>query len=380
TKIRAITLSPAVNRDFSPVLYYYHLRHWMSQFKVRLGLLEPTVVVAVLILLTVYLIRLRAAPLAVFASGFAASGLEVVLLLAFQILYGSVYQQLGIIVTVFMAGLAAGAFGMMRGLKLSELRPSCSKATAGEIGRSSHLTTPPATGNEPPECGRGLSAPTKNRAAWQSSRGTEAPPTFNAPDARGQECPRYRRLLAQLAFAVAAFAALLPLCLMALARISGNGGFFLVQTVIALLTILLGALVGMQFPLAGRVCTAPTSRDRRSPSPWPSPHRMGRGNTPVPIATSSTPSDSPDSAQNVTLAPAEGERAGVRGQSDGMDSVENATATASRLYTADFVGACLGALLPSTLLIPLIGVPAVCLLIAALNAVAGVVVLRSGRR
>ena len=54
-----------------------------------------------------------------------------------------------------------------------------------------------------PECGRGLSAPTKNEVAWQSSRGTEAPPTFNAPDTRGQECPRYRRLLAWLAFAVA---------------------------------------------------------------------------------------------------------------------------------------------------------------------------------
>lgn len=100
----------------------------------------------------------------------------------------------------------------------------------------------------------------------------------------------------------------------------------------------------------------------------------------MPIATSSTPSDSPDSAQNVTLAPAEGERDGVRGQSDGMDSDENATLTASRLYTADFIGACLGALLPSTLLIPLIGVPAVCILIAALNAVAGIVVLRSSHR
>ncbi|MBI5817530.1 MAG: fused MFS/spermidine synthase [Verrucomicrobia bacterium] len=332
---RATGQSAALNRDFSPVLYYYHLLHWMNQFKLRFGLLEA----ALLVLLAVYLVRLRAAPLAVFASGFAASGLEVVLLLAFQILYGSVYQQLGIIVTVFMAGLAAGALGMMR-----------------------------------PECGRGLSAPTGSNVTCHNSRGTEAPPTFN------QASVRHRRQLAQLAFAIAAFAALLPLCLMALARVGGNGRFFLVQTAIALLTFLLAALVGMQFPLAGRVCTAPTSRDRRSPSPWPSPHRMGRGNTSVPIATGSTPSDSPDSAQNVPLAPAEGERAGVRGQSDGMDSVENATATASRLYTADFIGACLGALLPSTLLIPLIGVPAVCLLIAALNAVAGVVVLRSNRK
>ena len=39
----------------------------------------------------------------------------------------------------------------------------------------------------------------------------------------------------------------------------------------------------------------------------------------------------------------------------------------ARLYTADFVGACLGALLACTLLIPLIGVVGVCLVTAALN-------------
>ena len=38
---------------------------------------------------------------------------------------------------------------------------------------------------------------------------------------------------------------------------------------------------------------------------------------------------------------------------------------AARLYTADFVGACLGALLACTVLIPLIGVRGVCLLTAA---------------
>jgi predicted membrane-bound spermidine synthase len=46
---------------------------------------------------------------------------------------------------------------------------------------------------------------------------------------------------------------------------------------------------------------------------------------------------------------------------------DGTVAVASRLYTADFVGACLGALLASTLLIPLIGVVGVCLLTAALN-------------
>jgi len=47
-----------------------------------------------------------------------------------------------------------------------------------------------------------------------------------------------------------------------------------------------------------------------------------------------------------------------------------APAGLSRLYTADFVGASLGALLACTLLIPLLGIPGVCLLTAALNALA----------
>ena len=45
---------------------------------------------------------------------------------------------------------------------------------------------------------------------------------------------------------------------------------------------------------------------------------------------------------------------------------QNVAATAAKLYTADYVGASLGALLVSTLLIPLLGVTAVCLSTAAL--------------
>ena len=56
---------------------------------------------------------------------------------------------------------------------------------------------------------------------------------------------------------------------------------------------------------------------------------------------------------------------------------DGTVAGASRLYTADFVGAFLGALLACTLLIPLIGVWGVCLLTALLNVIGG---LAGGRR
>ena len=50
-------------------------------------------------------------------------------------------------------------------------------------------------------------------------------------------------------------------------------------------------------------------------------------------------------------------------------------ATSARLYTADYLGAALGALLVSTLLIPVLGVFVVCFLTAGLNLAAAGVML-----
>ena len=72
-------------------------------------------------LFAVCLLGLRAIPRVVFASGFAASALEVVLLLGYQALYGSLYRQVGLVVTVFMAGLAVGAWRTQRTLFRGEI-------------------------------------------------------------------------------------------------------------------------------------------------------------------------------------------------------------------------------------------------------------------
>jgi spermidine synthase len=234
--LASATAQPAaINRDFSPILYYYHLRHWMSQFNSRFGLLQA----GLLLLLGFYVIRLRGSALVLFASGFAASALEVVLLLAFQVLCGSVYHQVGVIVTVFMAGLALGAAVMNR-------------------RSASRLASLPL-----------------------------------------------------LAFLIAAYALLLPLVLPRLNQLGGTtASLFLVKSAIVLLTLMLAVLVGMQFPLANRI------------------------------------------------------------------EFDGTVAGASRLYTADFVGAFLGALLACTLLIPLIGVGGACLLTALLNVAGGL----AGRR
>jgi spermidine synthase len=273
---RAMAQPAAVNRDFSPVLYYYHLRHWMSQFNAGFGPLQA----GLLVLLCVYLPRLRGSAFVLFASGFAGSAIELVLLLAFQVLCGSVYHQVGVIVTVFMAGLALGAFAVNRSHVAQVSKPAVSpiskSAGSGQDVRPSNLQT---------------SAASETRDTAHS----EVPPT--KPGLRS---------LAALAFAIAGYAILLPLLLPLLNRMGGSGAsLFALKAVIALLTLTLAVLVGAQFPIANRLESG------------------------------------------------------------------SATAAASRLYTADFIGACLGALLACTLLIPLIGVTGVCLLTAALNLLGG---------
>jgi spermidine synthase len=254
----ATTQRAAVNKDFSPVLYYYHLRHWMSQFDLRFGPLQA----GLLLLLGIYLVRLRGSALALFASGFAASALEIVLLLAFQVMCGSVYHQVGVIVTVFMLGLAAGASLTNR---LCQSRAGVSPALPrGDLGSGAGETPALRFGSLP--------------------------------------C---------LAFLIAGFAILLPLSLPLLNKMGGTiASLSAVKAIIVLLTLLLAVLVGMQFPLANQL------------------------------------------------------------------EFDGTAAGASRLYTADFIGAFLGALLACTLLIPLIGVTGACLLTALLNLLAGSLALR----
>ena len=271
---RALTPGASLNTDLAPVLYFYHLRHWLSQFDLRIGLLQG----ALMVLLGLYLVRLRGASFVLFASGFTGSALEMVLLLAFQILCGSVYHQVGIIVTIFMLGLAVGARAALFAPGTRNLRPG------GVLG-------PGVSSNLALDSG---DTPNSNAAM-----GAAGPIVF------GDE----RRSLVVLALSLAALSAGLPLVLRGLSH-SDVASVPIFKGVIALLTFALAALAGAQFPIANRI------------------------------------------------------------------EYDHSGSGVSRLYTADFVGACLGALLASTLLIPSAGVGGLCAVCAFLNLLAA---LSTGR-
>ncbi len=116
------------NRDFTPIAYYFDVALWSTRFNtayrrvfqtmaaVPFGKLATWLALALLALVALLRWlpatenRARAsAGLCVAAMGFTLIGLEMLLLLAFQAIYGYVYQQLAIIIAGFMLGMSLGS-------------------------------------------------------------------------------------------------------------------------------------------------------------------------------------------------------------------------------------------------------------------------------
>jgi spermidine synthase len=143
--------STPVNRDFAPIAYYFDVALWSAQFNARSAgwfqtaahihfpaVLAAVSIVLLLAALFVILARarhLRARPAAAFcagATGFTLIALEIVLLLAFQSIYGYVYHQLAVLIGLFMAGIALGSWLGIRRAGCGD-RPSCGVLAVSQL-------------------------------------------------------------------------------------------------------------------------------------------------------------------------------------------------------------------------------------------------------
>ncbi|NIM92131.1 MAG: hypothetical protein GTO18_00235 [Anaerolineales bacterium] len=106
-----------LNRDLTPICYYYDLTLWLSRIYPGLrNVFEGASLInlwwiALPLGLAIAITRWRrnwAIPVAIAALGFILMTLEVVILLSFQVLHGSLFASVSLIVTAFMAGLALG--------------------------------------------------------------------------------------------------------------------------------------------------------------------------------------------------------------------------------------------------------------------------------
>lgn len=230
--LNSIDKNAGINRDFNPISHYYHLIYWLSYFKANYVLF----LMIIFTLTLLYITKTKPISFAIFTTGFAASSLEVVLLIGFQIIYGYVYHMLGIIITMFMVGLAIGSFYMNKNLKR------------------------------------------KNVVSF-----------------------------IKLEFLIVAYSILMPFILIALNQTKTS--FIITQIIFSILTLIIAILVGMEFPLASKL------------------------------------------------------------------QFKKVSTTAAQLYNADLIGASIGALLVSALLIPLIGLIKVCMIIAVLNIISGLIII-----
>jgi spermidine synthase len=123
-----------VNRDFAPVAYYFDVALWSSRFNhgyrdlfrgmagVSFGWLAGAVGVVLLMLAAKKRRPRTIAACCTAAMGFTLIGLEMLLLLAFQAIYGYVYQQLAVLIAAFMAGMSLGGWLALRSLALRGMR------------------------------------------------------------------------------------------------------------------------------------------------------------------------------------------------------------------------------------------------------------------
>jgi spermidine synthase len=131
----------AVNRDFSPIAYYFDVVLWSAQFKPSYAgwlqaaghvdftiILGATLIVIFLLAMLLAFVpgeqRARAAAgCCMAATGFTLMALQIILLLAFQSIYGYVYHQLAILIALCMAGIAFGSWLGMRRVRRDNIPP-----------------------------------------------------------------------------------------------------------------------------------------------------------------------------------------------------------------------------------------------------------------
>lgn len=113
-----------VNRDFVPICYFQSLMLWATQWhpllrkllstlaSLRTGFTGMGVLIAGAIVVPIFWVRRSlfrfAVGMSVLTIGAVAMSIQIILLLAFQIIEGFVYRQLALIIAFFMTGLAAG--------------------------------------------------------------------------------------------------------------------------------------------------------------------------------------------------------------------------------------------------------------------------------
>ncbi|MDI6839362.1 MAG: spermine synthase [bacterium] len=117
-----------INDDFSPIGVFYSLSYWNAMFSPNIreifNRIERVNLLLFAILLSIFTIPFLivclkikrfayiGVPLCIGTTGFAGMIFDLALVFTFQVLYGYIFRQIGLLVTTFMVGIAVGGITM----------------------------------------------------------------------------------------------------------------------------------------------------------------------------------------------------------------------------------------------------------------------------
>lgn len=258
------------NTDFYPRAYFYDLVFWATQFKPtvrtffdwcsKINLLAITGLIVVLLIGHLTLNKKRpqftrtSIPIAIMTTGYISLALVTILIFGFQVLYGYVYHQIGMIIASFMLGLVFGTLWMNQRLTRKGNSTPPLPPPAGDIlppypSASGGYSTPPASfvkGKDTP--------PTPSQAHPRhadpelDSGVSEVSGISASPSQEGI------RTFARIEFSCAIYSFILPVIFLLISNLKTQAGIFIgVELLFPILTMITGFFVGAEFPLGNKL-------------------------------------------------------------------------------------------------------------------------------
>jgi len=95
----------SINRDFYPFMFVKQINHWLN----FVGANYTLMIVVPVVLFLLLFFKLNRVTTGLYTGGFTSASLEVTLMLAYQVFFGSLYLASALFFSVFMGGLALGS-------------------------------------------------------------------------------------------------------------------------------------------------------------------------------------------------------------------------------------------------------------------------------
>ena len=95
-----------LNSDMNPILYFWSVKRWLKMFESGL---TPLMIFCAGIILT-GLLFYKGVKKLVFSAGYTVMSTQIAVFLVYQSIFGSLYSEIGLLTSVFLAGLAIGSW------------------------------------------------------------------------------------------------------------------------------------------------------------------------------------------------------------------------------------------------------------------------------